>query len=165
MTDNNLKTVELFSDGACSGNPGKGGYGTILKYKETKKEISEGFRLTTNNRMEILGVLRGFEALKEPCNVIITSDSKYVLDALSKGWVFGWKKKGWIKSDKKPALNVDLWEKLLKEIAKHNVTYNWVKGHNGHPENERCDELAVNAYSSDDLKTDEQYEREQNNVL
>lgn len=160
MIDNTLKTVELFSDGACSGNPGRGGYGTILKYGEKRKEMSEGFRLTTNNRMEILGVLRGFEALKEPCNVIVTSDSKYVLDALSKGWVYGWKKKGWIKSDKKPALNVDLWELLLKEIAKHNVTYNWVKGHAGHPENERCDELAVSAYSKSDLKIDEKYERE-----
>ena len=160
MIDNTLKTVELFSDGACSGNPGRGGYGTILKYGEKRKEMSEGFRLTTNNRMEILGVLRGFEALKEPCNVIVTSDSKYVLDALSKGWVFGWKKKGWIKSDKKPALNVDLWELLLKEIAKHNVTYNWVKGHAGHPENERCDELAVNAYSKVELRIDENYERE-----
>lgn len=160
MMDNNLKTVELFSDGACSGNPGKGGYGTILKYGENRKEISEGFRLTTNNRMEILGVLRGFEALKEPCNVIVTSDSKYVIDALSKGWVYGWKKKGWIKSDKKRAQNVDLWEKLLPLVAKHNVTYNWVKGHAGHAENERCDELAVSAYLGSDLKVDEEYERE-----
>jgi len=109
--------------------------------------------------MEILGVLKGFEALKEPCNVIVTSDSKYVIDALSKGWVYGWKKKGWIKSDKKPAQNIDLWERLLKEIAKHNVTYEWVKGHANHPENERCDELAVSAYSGAELKVDTEYER------
>ena len=162
---NNLKTVELFSDGACSGNPGKGGYGTILRYGKNTKEISEGFRLTTNNRMEILGVLRGFEALKEPCNVIITSDSKYVIDALAQGWVYGWKKNGWIKSDKKRAQNVDLWEKLLPHIAKHNVTYNWVKGHAGHAENERCDFLAVSAYSGESLKIDEEYERENGNAL
>ncbi len=159
MINNSLKTVELFSDGACSGNPGRGGYGTILKYGENRKEISEGFRLTTNNRMEILGVLRGFEALKEPCNVILTSDSKYVIDALSKGWVYSWKKNGWRRADKKPAQNVDLWEKLLAEIEKHNVTYNWVKGHAGHPENERCDFLAVSAYSGDALKIDTEYER------
>ncbi len=165
MMDNNLKTVELFSDGACSGNPGKGGYGTILKYGEIKKEISGGFRLTTNNRMEIIGVLEGFEKLKEPCNVIVTSDSKYVIDALSKGWVYGWQKKGWIKSDKKRAQNVDLWERLLKEIAKHNVTYNWIKGHAGHPENERCDHLAVSAYSGDDLMIDAEYEREKENAV
>ena len=165
MTDNNLKTVELFSDGACSGNPGKGGYGTILKYRENRKEFSEGFRLTTNNRMEILGVLKGFEALKEPCNVIVTSDSKYVIDALSKGWVFGWKKKGWIKSDKKAVKNIDLWERLLREIAKHNVTYEWVKGHANHPENERCDELAVSAYSGAELKIDTEYERTHENAF
>ena len=165
MFDNSLKTVELFSDGACSSNPGKGGYGTILKYGEKKKELSCGFRLTTNNRMEILGVLSGLEALKEPCNVIITSDSKYVIDALSKGWVYAWKKKGWIKSDRKRALNVDLWERLLLEIEKHNVTYNWVKGHAGHPENERCDELAVSAYGGTDLAVDTEYERENGNAL
>ena len=159
MINNTLKTVELFSDGACSGNPGKGGYGTVLKYGENRKELSEGFRLTTNNRMEILGVLRGFESLKEPCNVILTSDSKYVIDALSKEWVYGWKKNGWRRADKKPAQNVDLWEKLLTEIEKHNVTYNWVKGHPGHPENERCDFLAVSAYSADSLKIDTEYER------
>ena len=165
MKDNNLKTVELFSDGACSGNPGKGGYGTILKYGEIKKELCGGYRLTTNNRMEILGVLKGFEALKQPCNVVVTSDSKYVIDALSKGWVYGWKEKGWIKSDRKRALNVDLWEKLLKEIAIHNVTYNWIKGHAGHPENERCDYLAVDAYSKEDLMIDTEYEREKDNVV
>ena len=165
MTDNNLKTVELFSDGACSGNPGKGGYGTILRYGEKIKEISEGFRLTTNNRMEILGVLKGFEALNQPCNVIVTSDSKYVIDALDKGWVYGWKKKGWTLASKKKAQNIDLWERLLKEISKHNVTYNWIKGHAGHPENERCDALAVGAYLGENLSVDEEYEREKGNAV
>lgn len=165
MIDNSLKTVELFSDGACSGNPGKGGYGTVLKYGKNRKELSQGFRLTTNNRMEILGVLKGFEALKEPCNVIVTSDSKYVIDALLKGWAESWRQKGWIKSDKKRAQNVDLWERLLAEIAKHNVTYEWIKGHMGHPENERCDRLAVGAYSAQELEIDEVYEREQKDAV
>ena len=138
-----IKKVEIFTDGACSGNPGPGGYGVILRFGEHTKELSGGAPETTNNRMELSGVITGLSALKEPCIVTLTTDSKYVVDSVTKGWVDGWKKKGWIKSDKKPALNVDLWEQLLPLLEKHRVTFIWVKGHAGHPENERCDELAV----------------------
>jgi len=138
-----VKTVEIFTDGACSGNPGPGGYGVVLRYGENEKELSGGDSNTTNNRMELLGVIVALSALKEPCKVVLTTDSKYVVDSVTKGWVYGWKKKGWIKSDKKPALNVDLWEQLLPLLEKHEVDFNWVKGHAGHPENERCDRLAV----------------------
>ncbi len=138
-----IKTVEIFSDGACSGNPGPGGYGTILRFGNVEKELSGGEKHTTNNRMELMGVIAGLSALKEPCRVTLTTDSKYVVDSITKGWVYGWKKRGWIKSDKKPALNVDLWERLLPLLEMHDVTFNWVKGHAGHPENERCDRLAV----------------------
>ncbi len=138
-----MKEVWIYSDGACSGNPGPGGWGAILRYGEHTKEICGGEAQTTNNRMELTAVLRALSMLKEPCRVHLVSDSKYVLDALSKGWVWGWKKKGWIKSDKKPALNVDLWEQLLPHIARHDMVYEWIKGHAGHPENERCDAMAV----------------------
>ena len=138
-----IKTVEIFSDGACSGNPGAGGYGVILRYGKNEKELSGGEKETTNNRMELTGVIAGLSALKEPCRVIITTDSKYVVDSITKGWVYGWQKNNWIKSDKKPALNSDLWKQLLPLLEKHEVTFNWVKGHAGHPENERCDHLAV----------------------
>ncbi|MBQ7981021.1 MAG: ribonuclease HI [Oscillospiraceae bacterium] len=135
--------VEIFTDGACSGNPGPGGYGAILRVGEHVKEISGGEANTTNNRMELMGVIAALSALKYPCDVVLTTDSKYVVDSVTKGWARGWKAKGWIKSDKKPALNVDLWEKLLDLLDVHNVKFVWVKGHAGHPENERCDELAV----------------------
>jgi len=138
-----IKTVEIFTDGACSGNPGPGGYGVVLRFGNAEKELSGGCADTTNNRMELLGVIAGLSALKEPCRVILTTDSKYVVDSITKGWVYGWKKKGWIKSDKKPALNADLWEKLLPLLETHDVKFVWVKGHAGHPENERCDRLAV----------------------
>ena len=138
-----IKTVEIFTDGACSGNPGPGGYGVVLRYGKTEKELSGGDANTTNNRMELLGVSTALEALKEPCQVVLTTDSRYVVDSVTKGWVYSWKKKNWIKSDKKPALNVDLWERLLPLLEKHKVTFNWVKGHAGHTENERCDRLAV----------------------
>ena len=138
-----MKEVWIYSDGACSGNPGPGGWGAILRYGEHTREISGGEAQTTNNRMELTAVLRALSMLKEPCKVHLVSDSKYVLDALSKGWVWGWKKKGWIKSDKKPALNVDLWEQLLPHITRHEMVYEWIKGHAGHPENERCDAMAV----------------------
>lgn len=138
-----IKFVEIFTDGACSGNPGPGGYGVVLRYGTKEKELSGGDSSTTNNRMELLGVITGLAALKEPCQVTLTTDSKYVVDSITKGWVYNWKKNNWIKSDKKPALNVDLWEKLLPLLEKHKVTFNWVKGHAGHPENERCDRLAV----------------------
>lgn len=135
--------VEIFTDGACSGNPGPGGYGAILRVGDNVKELSGGEANTTNNRMELMGVITALSALKYPCDVVLTTDSKYVVDSVTKGWARGWKAKGWIKSDKKPALNVDLWEKLLDLLDVHNVKFVWVKGHAGHPENERCDELAV----------------------
>ncbi len=138
-----IKKVEIFSDGACSGNPGPGGYGVILRFGEHIKELSGGEHETTNNRMELTGVIKGLDALKEPCEVTLTTDSKYVVDSVTKGWVYGWKSKGWKKSDGKPALNVDLWEQLLPLLQKHTVNFVWVKGHAGHPENERCDKLAV----------------------
>lgn len=141
-----MKTVEIFADGACSGNPGPGGWGTVLKYNDAVRELSGGEPDTTNNRMELTAVIKGLEALTEPCNVIITSDSKYVVDGINKGWAEGWRKNGWRKADKKPALNVDLWEKLLDLLAIHKTEFRWIKGHAGHPENERCDTLAVEAY-------------------
>ena len=135
--------VEIFTDGACSGNPGPGGYGVILRSGELYKELSGGEAHTTNNRMELLGVITGLSALKYPCEAVITSDSKYVIDSITKGWAKKWQANNWIKSDKKKALNIDLWEQLLALLEKHKVTFNWVKGHAGHPVNERCDELAV----------------------
>ena len=138
-----MKTVTLYTDGACSGNPGPGGWGCILEYQGHEKELSGGEKNTTNNRMELTGVIMGLSALKEPCIVELYSDSKYVLDALQKGWVYGWKKRGWVKSDKKPALNPDLWEELLALTQKHQLRYHWVKGHADNPKNNRCDELAV----------------------
>ena len=141
-----MKTVYLYTDGACSGNPGPGGYGAILKYGKHEKEICGGDENTTNNRMELLGVIKGLEALNEPCHVVLTSDSKYVIDALSLGWAEKWKQNGWKRNKKDAALNPDLWERLLQLTSIHEMEYNWVKGHAGHPENERCDQLAVEYY-------------------
>ena len=142
-----MKTeVEIFTDGACSGNPGPGGYGAILRFGEHIKEISGGEEQTTNNRMELSAVIAALEALKFPCAVTLTTDSRYVVDGIEKGWAKKWRENGWIKSDKKPALNPDLWGKLLDLLEVHDVKFNWVKGHAGHPENERCDELAVGFY-------------------
>ena len=138
-----MKTVTLYTDGACSGNPGQGGWGAILEYNGHTLELSGGERSTTNNRMELTAVIRGLERLKEPCIVELYSDSKYVLDALEKGWAVSWKKRGWVKSDKKPALNPDLWERLLELTGVHTLRYHWVKGHADNPKNNRCDELAV----------------------
>ena len=143
MSDKFSKTVYIFSDGACSGNPGPGGYGVILRCDGKEKELSGGATDTTNNRMEIIAVLEGLKALKYPCSVTVTTDSQYVYNSITKGWAEGWKKNGWIKKDKKPALNADLWDELLGEISKHEVNFVWIKGHNGHSENERCDALAV----------------------
>ena len=138
-----MKTVTLYTDGACSGNPGPGGWAAILLYGDYKKELSGGEKSTTNNRMELTGVIRGLEALNQPCTVELYSDSKYVIDALEKGWAWGWRKKGWIKSDKKPALNPDLWETLLNLTMQHEMHYHWVKGHAQNEYNNRCDALAV----------------------
>ena len=138
-----MKIVEIFTDGACSGNPGPGGWGAILRYNGVEKELSGGAADTTNNRMELSAVIFALKALKDPCQAIVTTDSKYVYESITKGWVYSWQKNGWRKADKKPALNVDLWTELLELLDKHQVTFNWVKGHNEHPENERCDRLAV----------------------
>ena len=137
-----MKTVTIYTDGACSGNPGPGGWGAILEYMGHEKELSGGEQNTTNNRMELTAVIKALQALKEPCTVELYSDSKYVLDALQKGWAVSWRKKGWIKSDKKPALNPDLWETLLNLTELHDVRCHWVKGHASNPKNNRCDELA-----------------------
>ena len=137
------KQVYIFSDGACSGNPGPGGYGVILRCDGREKELSGGESQTTNNRMELMGVITGLEALKYPCKVTVQTDSKYVVDGIEKGWAKSWKRNNWIKSDKKPALNSDLWDRLLKLLEIHEVKFTWIKGHAGHPENERCDRLAV----------------------
>lgn len=138
-----MKEVTIFTDGACSGNPGPGGWGAILRYGEYEKELSGGEAETTNNRMELSAVIAALEALKEPCKVTVVTDSKYVSDAVTLGWAENWRKKGWRRSDRSPALNPDLWEKLLELISKHDVSFVWVKGHDGHPENERCDAMAV----------------------
>ena len=141
-----MKTVTLYTDGACSGNPGAGGWGAILEYQGVEKELSGGEKQTTNNRMELTAVIRGLEALKEPCVVELYSDSRYVIDGLSKGWAKSWRAKGWVKSDKKPALNPDLWGRLLELTEMHQMHYHWVKGHADNPKNERCDQLAVAQY-------------------
>ena len=138
-----MKTVQIYADGACSGNPGPGGWGAILSYNGIEKELSGGEKQTTNNRMELTGVISALSALKEPCIVELWSDSKYVIDALEKGWAQGWRKRGWVKSDKKPALNPDLWERLLDLTEKHEMHYHWVKGHADNEKNNRCDQMAV----------------------
>ena len=138
-----MKTVTLYTDGACSGNPGPGGWGAILEYQGREKELSGGESSTTNNRMELTAVIEGLSALKEPCIVELYSDSKYVIDSLEKGWAKGWQKRGWVKSDKTPALNPDLWEKLLSLADLHQIRCHWVKGHAENEKNNRCDQLAV----------------------
>ena len=138
-----MKHVDIYTDGACRGNPGRGGWGAILVYGGVEKELSGGERETTNNRMELTAVISALSALREPCEVTLTSDSKYVIDAITKGWAVSWRAKGWRKADKSPALNVDLWETLLGLLEKHRVEFVWVHGHTGHPYNERCDVLAT----------------------
>ena len=138
-----MKHVDIYTDGACRGNPGPGGFGAVLVYNGREKELSGGEAHTTNNRMELMGVITALRALKEPCEVTLTSDSRYVVQAIEEGWVYGWRERGWRKADKSPALNVDLWEELLPLLEKHSVSFVWVKGHAGHPFNERCDRLAT----------------------
>ncbi len=140
-----MKRVEIYTDGACSGNPGPGGFGAILVYGKLEKEISGGSAVTTNNRMELMAVISALRALKESCYVTITTDSKYVCDGITKGWAESWQKKGWRKADGKPALNPELWGELLELLSRHEYSFVWVKGHAGHPYNERCDRLAVAA--------------------
>ena len=138
-----MKEVTIYTDGACSGNPGAGGWGTILVYKGREREMSGGAAETTNNRMEPTAVIEGLKALKEACKVTVVTDSQYVANGINLGWAQSWKANGWRKKDRKPALNPELWDELLTLIAKHEVTIEWVKGHDGHPENERCDKMAV----------------------
>jgi len=138
-----MKHVEIYTDGACRGNPGKGGWGAILKYGKFEREISGGDAMTTNNRMELTAAIQALKLLKEPCSVTLTSDSKYLIDAIEKKWIENWIRKGWKKSDGSAVLNVDLWQELLKLLDVHTVQFVWVHGHQGHPYNERCDELAT----------------------
>ena len=149
-----MEIINIYTDGAAKGNPGPGGYGVILEYKKIQKELSEGFKLTTNNRMELLAVIIGLECIKETgYNIIIYSDSKYVVDAVNKHWVFNWEKTGYKKKK-----NSDLWKRFLKIYRKHRVIFKWIKGHAGHPQNERCDQLAVQATLNKNLKIDKGYE-------
>jgi ribonuclease HI len=148
------KNVVIYSDGACSGNPGPGGYGVLLNCNGVFKELSGGYRKTTNNRMEIMGAIVGLEALKEACNVTIVTDSQYLVNAIEKGWAKKWRSNGWMRNSKEKALNPDLWERLLKLVDQHSVKFQWVRGHNGHPENERCDQLAVAAAGQINLPDD-----------
>ncbi len=138
-----MKQVTVYTDGACSGNPGPGGWASILEYGEVSRELSGGEANTTNNRMELTAVIAALRALNQSCEVDLYSDSKYVIDALEKGWVYQWKRNGWRKKDRKPALNPDLWEQLLEQLARHTVRLHWVKGHADNPKNNRCDQLAV----------------------
>ena len=149
------KEITLYTDGACEPNPGPGGYGLVLLYGKVRKEASGGFRLTTNNRMEIYAAIKGLELLKEPCQVTVYSDSQYLVDAMTKDWVTNWRKKNWWRSTKQRALNVDLWDKLLALCEIHQVTFVWVRGHAGNRENERCDQLSYAALSRPDLPADD----------
>lgn len=160
-----MKKVRLITDGACSGNPGPGGYGSILKYGDHERELSGGYRRTTNNRMEIMAILEGLEALKRPCDVEVVSDSKYIVDAMHKGWPKSWAQKGWMRNKKERAKNADLWQKMLYLDGVHKLTFIWVKGHAGHEENERADQLAVEARDDFDKHiVDEVFETEENSL-
>ncbi|MDA8333927.1 MAG: ribonuclease HI [Peptococcaceae bacterium] len=150
-----METVEIYTDGACSGNPGPGGYGVVLKYGEAQRELSGGFRLTTNNRMEIMAAVVGLATLKRPCSVILYSDSRYLVDAMSKGWVRRWQANGWMRDRDNRAKNVDLWQQLLQAVSPHRVTWRWVRGHADNQWNNRCDQLATAAARRDHLPADE----------
>lgn len=138
-----MKKVDVFTDGACSGNPGPGGWGVILKYQDTTKELSGGDFITTNNKMEMTAVIKGLQALKEPCEVTLYTDSQYIVNSINKNWLWTWQLHNWKKSNGESVKNVDLWEEIISLIHTHDVKFVWVKGHNGHPENERCDRLAT----------------------
>lgn len=152
-----MKDVRIFTDGGCLGNPGPGGYGVVLKHKQHAKELSGGFKLTTNNRMELTACIVGLETLKEECSVTVTTDSKYVVNSIVKGWAVRWRANNWFRNKKERAENSDLWARLLVAIEKHDTKFVWVKGHAGHPENERCDELAGKAARSKNLPKDPNY--------
>ncbi|QSX31580.1 MULTISPECIES: ribonuclease HI [Shewanella] len=152
-----LKLIQIYTDGSCLGNPGPGGYGIVMKYKQHLKELSGGFALTTNNRMELLGPIIALESLKEPCRVILTSDSQYMRQGITQ-WIHGWKKKGWVTASKTPVKNVDLWQRLDKACQGHHIDWRWVKGHAGHEENERCDTLARQAAEANPVAQDTGYQ-------
>ena len=153
-----MREIRLYTDGACHGNPGPGGYGVVLLFGEHRKELSGGYRKTTNNRMELMAVIKGLEALRGKCKVEIYSDSKYVVDALANGWAAKWRANGWQRNKREPAINPDLWGRLLELCEAHDVTLHWVKGHSGNPDNERCDRLATEAATQPGLPDDEPYE-------
>ena len=153
-----MREIQLYADGACQGNPGPGGYGVVLLFGEHRKELSGGYRKTTNNRMELTAVIKGLETLKEKCNVEVHSDSKYVVDALSNGWAAKWRANGWRRNKRERAINPDLWGRLLELCEAHDVSFHWVRGHSGNPENERCDQLATQAAIQPDVPPDEPYE-------
>jgi ribonuclease HI len=153
-----LRLIDMYTDGASSGNPGPGGYGVILKYKDHIKELSGGFRKTTNNRMELKAVIEGLKSLKEKCKVNIYSDSKYIVDAIEQEWIYKWKNLGWRRNKKQKLLNPDLWKELFNLLQKHKIKLFWIKGHSAHPENERCDYLAVKASQQSNLPPDEYFE-------
>lgn len=152
-----MKSVEIFTDGACSGNPGNGGFGAILKYNGHAKEIAQGYKCTTNNRMELLAAITALEILKEPCKVTLYSDSKYLVDSVNLGWIEKWKANNWKRNSKETAKNIDLLTRLCAQLERHKVDFIWIKGHDGHPENERCDELATTAAKSENLPEDSGY--------
>jgi ribonuclease HI len=154
----NLRQVVIYTDGACEGNPGPGGYGVVIIYAARRKELSGGFRLTTNNRMEIYAAIKGLEALDEPCQVTLYSDSEYLVKAMTQGWVQRWKVNHWKRNKREKALNVDLWERLLALCERHQVEFEWVKGHAGLRENERCDRLSMEALKQRNLPIDDGYE-------
>ncbi|WP_088894970.1 ribonuclease HI [Leptolyngbya ohadii] len=159
-----LKQVTIYTDGACTGNPGPGGYGVVLLCGQHRKELSGGFRLTTNNRMEMMAAIVGLQSLKGKCAVTVYSDSQYVVEAIEKGWAARWKANGWKRNKKEKAVNPDLWDQLLTLCSQHEVKFQWVRGHSGVPENERCDRLAVAAASQTDLPVDEGYENREEEV-
>jgi ribonuclease HI len=156
MTES-LKAVEIYTDGACLGNPGPGGYGVVLLYGDQRKELSAGYKLTTNNRMEIMATIAGLRSLKSPCTVTLYTDSQYVVNAMMKGWAKKWRANNWQRNKTEKAVNPDLWEQLLALCEQHQVTFKWVRGHAGNVENERCDVLAVTAAKQGDLQPDEGY--------
>jgi len=153
------KQIELYTDGSCLGNPGPGGYGVVMRYKQHQKELARGFRLTTNNRMELMAAIAGLAALTESCHVNLTTDSQYVRQGITQ-WIKNWRKRGWLTANKEPVKNVDLWKQLDQQVQRHQVHWHWVRGHTGHPENERCDQLARQAAENQPANIDEGYEQQ-----